>query len=388
MFRRFLPVMLPLVLLGSVAKAQSVPFPISRSRGFYEPTAGLMISVNYGGKARVNFRDVGTLSSVLSVGDTTSEVTRVYHDGRVSVDARRTTDGADFPDDGRTNSWGYQSMDQVTEDGSGIGFHRYSALSDGNVITEETGAVPGMDVELMRRFGNIGGRSGRGQARMVWGGMLGFGVIGVNANTRASTAASLVTLTDFYSLDGAPAPDAPYLAPSSENVSVTLPSGATSNLTVDTTTFLVNRPYSRTETVDPGAAQIEGYWQVKGAYLNLRAGPWVRWNISETFSLRASVGISASFLGADFRLDERLVNEDFDFNLRLGDATAKEVQQASIGVMGTIDVELWLTSRTGFFAGAMYESKTDDMILRASGRTAEFSLSGGTGFRFGFTSRF
>lgn len=387
MFRRLLPVMLLLVLVRPAVEAQQLPFPGTRSRGFYEPNSGLMVSLNVGGRAQVRFRDLGTLSSSLDVGDTTSEMNRFYHDGRVGLDLRRAG-GEDIPDDGLTNSWTFETADQVLPDQSGIAFHRYATASDGQFVDVETGAEPGMDVELMRRFGNLGGRTARGQARFVWGGTLGFGVIGINANTRGSTTASLVTTRDLYSLDGAAPPEAPYLAPSNETITVTLPDGSTSQVSVDTTTFLVNRPYNRSEIVEPGAAQIEGFWQVKGAYLSMRAGPWVRWNVAENFSIRASVGVSAYFIGANFRLDERLVNEEFDFDLRLGDATAKEVQEVAVGVTGTIDLELWLTRRTGVFAGVVYESETDDIVLRTSGRTADFSLAGGTGFRIGFTSRF
>ncbi|HEY0944185.1 MAG TPA: hypothetical protein VGD81_02930 [Opitutaceae bacterium] len=377
------------------------------------------LSLRYVGRTKVTFRNLGTIATDRDAGDMTSEVGRSYDDGYVNVDTRTDSSGNDLLDDGTTNSWHYRNASQVTEDESGIAFHTYSSVSEGASVSAEAGASVGLDLEYTRQLGTIGrnpiddwaDEKPIRPALFTWGVTFGFGFNDVNVKTRDTITARLHTLTDVYSLLGAAPPDVGdgdddsdddindtdgigYTGPSSKLVTVTNPDGTTTTYTVDTTTYLANRPESRTETDTAGGATIDGFWQVKGAYLAVRTGPWVRWQPVERLSLRASAGFAAAWLGLQMRYDEQLVAVN---GVELGDSVLTLIQDTDetdvqsygiAGVFGSLDAEWWLTQRTGFFASGYYEKFSRKVELTAGDRTADIELSGGLGFRIGITTRF
>jgi len=220
-----------------------------------------------------------------------------------------------------------------------------------------------------------------------WGGFGGLSLTDINAKSFGAITATLHSITDTYSLDGATPPTGAYSAPSSETVTVIGADGTESLVTISNTILLGNEPFSRVETDAVGAAEIDGFWQVKGAYVAARAGVWARWYISRQFSVRASAGISFSLLGVDMRYEERMNSESLRAEI-LAREEGKTTSFDSIGLFGSLDVELWLTRRTGLFGSFTYEQLSDDIALTLGGRTADIKLSSGAGFRIGFTTLF
>ncbi|MBI2512126.1 MAG: hypothetical protein HYV96_09105 [Opitutae bacterium] len=357
----------------------------------------LSFSLRFGGKLKARFQNVGTITSALDLGDTTTEAHRTYNDGYVSLDARVDGDGNDVASDGRTNTWSYNSATQVSADGTAIDFHRYETRSEGASILATSNPSVGIDIEGSRELWRFGRSLGPGRRVFTVGAGFGFGLNTLNAKSSASITATLLTITDSYSLLGAPPPGGDpsdssstgYSAPSTTTVTVTNADGTTTTQTIDNTTYLGSTPQSRTETATPGGATIKGMWQVKGAYFSVRGGPWLRWQPSDRFSLRFSVGASANVVGLRMRYDEQLDLEDLDLTTAVQNADESTAEtSAQAGFFGGVDAEYWLSERTGFFGSASYEYSTRDSTLTLGGRSALIKMSAGLGLRSGLSFKF
>ncbi len=378
-------VRLPVFLLLLVAAAALPAWAQIQPRSLQtidDPRGEFSLSLHFSGSVNVSFRDVGTLATTRSIGDVESEANRSYDDGYVAIDARRASDGSDLPDDGRTNTWryGYESQ-AVDQDGDGavdgIAFHRYETRSDGAFVDADSVQVPGIDFDYAYAFGKFGGRLRNKSPRGTWGGTAGIGLTSVNAKSDGSILTTLLTVEDRYTLDGAALPPPPYTAPSS----------TTGNDTVDTTTLLGNRPYLRSFYEEPGAGQVDGFWQVRGGAATARAGLWARFRPHERIGLRLGAGLTATFLGLEMRYDEWLVDDEISSQLRYSNQTSPE-KWTYFGAYGSVDAEWWLTGSTALFAGATYQKIDEDLSIQLDGRTADINLGSGTGFRIGITKLF
>lgn len=390
-------VRLPVVLLLLIAAAALPAWAQIQPRSLQtidDPKGEFSLSLRFSGNVDVSFRDVGTLATTRNIGDLYSEVNRSYDDGGVAVDQRRSSDGSDLPDDGRTNTWrmAYDSQ-LIDEDGDGladgVAFHRYETRSDGAHVEADSTQVPGIDFDYAYAFGKFGGRLRNKSPRATWGGSVGLSISSINAKSNDTIMATLLTVEDRYSLDGATPPDAPYTAPSSTTVTSVDANGNTITNTVDTTVLLANRPYRRyyPEDFPFTQAPVEGFWQVRGGALTARAGLWARFRPTERLGLRLGAGLSATFLGLTMRYDEWLDEEELVTQLRYRNETSPD-KWLYYGAYGSADAELWLTGSTALFIGATYEKLDEDISMRLDGRTADIRLGSGTGFRLGFTKLF
>lgn len=379
-------VRLPVFLLLLVAAAALPAWAQIQPRSLQtidDPKGEFSLSLRFSGNVEVSFREVGTLATTRSIGDVYSELNRSYDDGGVAIDQRKASDGTDLPDDGRTNTWrmGYDSQ-IVDYDGDGsmdsIAFHRFETQSDGAFIEADSTQVPGIDFDYSYAFGKFGGRLRNKSPRATWGGTLGLSLTSVNAKINGTVLATLHTVEDLYSLDGATPPDAPYTAPSTNTSTST---------SLDSTVLLANRPYLRRFIDEPEGAPVEGFWQVRGGAISARAGVWARFRPTERLALRFGAGLEATFLGLTMRYDEWLDKEGLVQQLRYQNETSPE-KWLYYGAFGTADAELWLTGSTALFFGATYQKLDEDITLPLDGRTAEIRLGSGPGFRLGFTKLF
>lgn len=358
-------------------------------------------SLRYNGSAKVTFSNLGIIDSGLDFSDLTSETTRVYHDGTVGVDTRTDNAGASLADDGKTNNWSYNTADQITGEGTSIAFHEYSAIPNSSTVQADAKGSTSFDLEYNRILGRSGKTLPNHQRTIEWGLLGGWGMSEVNAKNRGVTSADLVIITDTYDLLGAPPPvtyDSDglddegnpvegYTAPSSQIVTVTDSDGTSTSYVIDTTTYLANRPDDRTKDVLTDAAEIQGLWQLKGAYFTFRAGPWVRWTPTEHLAIKVSAGATATLMGMHLRYAERLRVNDEDISTEIT-AISDTQTYGYAGYFGSFELEWWLTRNSGLFLSAYYEGFDASLMMTLDGRSADASITGGLGLRLGFTTRF
>jgi len=360
-------------------EAQEAGFGRIPEDAFRLPDNSVSIGVRLSGKAKVEFTGIGAITSdSLPTDDITTEIARTYNDGFVSLDSRTDANGDPIAADGKTNVWAYSADSQLADNGGGIFLTSYSTVSDGSTVKSDSGPTPGFDIEISRR---IGGN------HLAWGLQLGLGLSDINAKTSGEISASLRKLTDYYSLLGAAAPGAPYEAPVYQSDTVTNPDGSTTPIQTDVSVLLSSLPGERTDTIDSSAAQINGFWQVRGAFFSARMGPWIELPLSEQFTIRASGGVSGTVIGAFMRFDERFLLPDTDTELTAMDQTNSD-SWGMIGGYAALEARWWLTERTGFFAGASYEAVSGDVELKSGDRLAKMNVETGAGVRVGFTTRF
>lgn len=290
---------------------------------------------------------------------------------------------------GQTRAWGYLAASQVVN--GAIDMHNYSSNSEGVSREAESGASGGFDLQLARELGQIGKK---GQ----WGFSFSLGVNDFNAKSSGRINAALITQTAHFSLLGQTAPTAPYSAPSATDFIPTIngvaqpPTQAT-----ETTVPLGVTPVTDTPVSTPGAAHINGIWKAKGAYYMMRLGPSFRYQFTKRVSLFGNAGFAAGYYGSVFSLTEALtIPEGVPNRLSSdnvtpqgGPSVAGEVRDRNVklGYYGELNVEFWMTFRTGLFAGVVYE-RLGKFRQTLGGRTADVDIGGGAAVRIGIINRF
>lgn len=293
---------------------------------------------------------------------------------------------------GQTRTWGFQDASQVVN--GSIDMHSYSSNSEGATREAESGTSGGFDLQLARELGQLGKK---GQ----WGFSFSFGVNDFNAKTRGRIKAALLTQTTHFSLLGQAAPTAPYTAPTYTDFIPTIngvaqpPTQAT-----ETTVPLSDTPITDNPVSTPGGANVDGTWKVKGAYYMMRLGPSFRYQLTKRVSFFGNAGFAAGYYGSVFSLTESLAipegvpnstttNSSGVVSPAPGPSVSGEIRDRSVkfGYYGELNVEFWMTYRTGLFAGVVYEhlGKFNQVL---GGRTADIDIGGGTAFRVGIINRF
>ena len=259
---------------------------------------------------------------------------RGYHDGSVSLDTRVDSGGNPI-NDGLTNTWKYSFPSQVTA-GSDIAFHSYSTTSTGASARADGVSSPGWDISLDRKVLSLGRRAELGLTA-------GLSFMDINAKTRGTVTSRMEVINDVYSLNGQTPPTAPYSAPSFDDQ------------LNNTTVLLPAEPSSRSVSI--GTADVDGFWQLKGAYYTFYLGPTLRVPIGER--LRGSVGAGAAvaFVGTNYRAQESLILTDVDAPVTTAAESTRSTWLPSY--YANANAEFLLTPRTGLYLGATYQGKTD-----------------------------
>lgn len=372
----------------------------------YEPK----FTISYGARAltgaKSSFSGSGKITdSFQAVGGVTGTgEARTYHDGAVDPDTRGAAvdDGnggvVNIPitPDGQTNTWGFADVKQILPDGT-IAMHAYTAdVIDGGPRVKDPDSTYGIEVALTRDMGKI-------FTRFDWNLATGLSLNDIHSKMTSLERATITTLTDTYSLNGAPPPVPPYTAPSTSEVNVLdaggnpvlNADGTAQTVTVTNSTLLGSEPQTRTTTTAVDAVSVTNHYHLKGAYYTFRAGPTVV--VPVTASLRASfsAGFALVYAGTTYSVDQ-------DFLPDTGDEITSTVSDTEShwlpGYYADATMEYWLTGRTGFYLGAVYQSSgsyTQSIISSGSPGlpdTADYStkvdLSSLQGFRFGVNYRF
>ena len=319
--------------------------------------------------SKTTFSGRGSITSATDyLGDTTSaNYSRSYHDGTVSVDTRTiTTDDGNgnsvsvpIAPDGMTNNWSYIDATQVTSAGN-IAMHSYSAaMIDSGSRSKATDSAYGVELSVARDMGKIAGR-------IEWNLMAGFSFNDLKAALFSAVPANITTVTDVYSLNGAPAPTVGTVA----------------------STLLSATPLSRTTTVIPDATSVTNLWKLKGAYYTFRAGPTVFLPITSHLRASLSAGGALVYSGTTYTVTQSLQTP-------LGDPIPETMESTSVhflpGYYVDANLEYSLTDTAGFYAGAVYQSTgsfTQEVKTDAADFFSKVDLSSLSGLRAGMNIKF
>ncbi len=338
--------------------------------------------LHFVGGPKISFGQLGYVPTNVSPGDTETPGNRSYNDGLVSLNARLDHDGNTIID-GFTNTWSYSNASQATPGGD-IAFHAYSATSLGGEHQAKAGTAAGWELQMSRNFGRIA-------HKIEFSIVAGFTFSDMNAKTTGTVPARLVTVTDVYSLNGQPVPTAPYTAPSTTTVTVydnngnpvIGSDGSITTTTRDNTTLLSSLPISRTTTT--GTTDVNGRWQIKGAYYTFRLGPAFLIPLSERLKINIGAGVGLAYVGSDYLAEEDIVLPDTETTVTTQAVSARSAWLPV--VYADADAEYWLTERTGFYLGASAQ-KSGSYDQTLDGRTARVDLGSTYGITSGITLRF
>lgn len=360
--------------------------------------------LNQGG-ATVSFGGLGEVASIRNVpgADMLDEVLRGYDDGVVNADGARDNekdadgnvfstpggryvglvDGVSQGDflsytPGQTRSWAVLSGDQITA--NGVELNTYSSASNGAQLggSEDSSAL-GFEMAVSRRIFKISEKT-----EISLSGS--FGLNDIKSSAAGRVTADLIKMTDIYTLFGTLPSDAPYQAPTAEDLfnsdgGVLLANG------LETTVPLQDITANRIYTTTAGGAQVDGNWGVKGAYYSFRVGPQIRSHISERFAVYASFGVMGAFVGTDFEVNESLDITGINAIAPISASLNVNHSELIIGFYGELAAEFWFTPRTAVFFGVAYES-LDNFVQTVGGRTASIELGQNMVLQFGITTRF
>lgn len=363
----------------------------SVSVGFRMLTSG--VNVRFGNLGAVSFN---SLAAPALAGN---PVARLYDNGAVGLDKPRpeeldangnqvTTPGGRYPGPGTdggdylsytpglTRSWGYAYADQSTARPGYIAMSSYGAVSDGGFVSKEQGASAGVELQFAHAFRKLGKRT---ELSIV----AGLGINGINNSTSGDIQATLLTHTDYYSLNGKDAPaatlDARYAAPSfptdNPKLETTVPIGATAD------------PSLSTDTTTAGGATVHGLWKIKGAYFMLRLGPSIRTQLSKRFGMSASAGVAGAYVGTSFSAVESMDIPVVGTTVTDTGVKQSDTTKFLAGYYADFNLE-WITNDTLALYGGLSAQQFGDYIQTLGDRNALIDLGSAIGIRGGVNIKF
>jgi hypothetical protein len=375
----------------------------------YIPQSSVQLGFRHLSGAKTSFSGTGKVLAPEDPGPATGpNLTRNYHDGSVKPDARVAArlDSSGNPvidpetgnqvfdpiaPDGKTNTWNYADDRQLTGNGY-IVFHTYSAdVVDGTTSKQKSRSTNDLDLTVVHDMGKLFG------SRVEWKLMGGMSITDLAAKREGAVQANINTLTDYYSLFGATPPAAPYSAPSSTTQTVLDPSGnpvtndngTTQTITTDTTVLIGNQPAGRTNTTTADTTSVVNHWRVKGAYYTFRVGPsiWVPL-FSNRLHLTVSFGPALIYSGSNYTVTQTFTP---DIGAEISQTDTNSAYKLLPGYYADATVQYDLTDRTGFYAGAVFQS-AGSYAQTLNTDTAHYStkidLSNQNGVRAGMAIRF
>lgn len=369
----------------------------------YEPKSTVQLSFRHLSGPKTQFSGSGTIIAPEGVlpDPNATDVTRSYHDGTVSPDGRVapvTDNGGNpiidpqsgvpisvpVPPDGKTNTWSYTDQRQVDEAPAGyIAFHSYSAdVFDTGSRAANGRSTNGMDLAVLRDMGKLF------NTRFSWKLMAGMSVNDIVAQRSDHVSARLNTLTDYYQGYGANFPSAPYTAPSTTTTTVTDATGNVQTVSVDTTVLIGSTPAASTSSSAVDDTSVVNSWKVHGAYYTFRGGPQLIFPFTDHLHVTVSLGLAMVYAGTNYSVTQTLTTP-IGADIPEFDQTA--AYKLLPGVYADASLDYDLTDKTGFFAGAVYQTAgtyTQAIHSTTAQYVTKIDLSNQSGFRAGLSIRF
>lgn len=356
-------------------------------------------------ESAVQFGGLGAIPSSRNIpgADQTDFALRQYDDGGVALDSPRTdetdangnqtstpggryqvtNDDGDIIGDylaytpGQTRDWAFLDDSQIVN--GQLHLNTFSTESSGaNFSRDAEGSGLGMEFGVSKRILKFGRKTDLSFSATV-------GISDFEARAADRITANLITLTDVYNVLGTP-PAASYLAPDFEllfdDIGNEVP-GDGREVTVPLQQLTPDRRITNT----PNGANVEGVWEIKGAYYSIRLGPEIRSHITEKLAFTAGAGFLGVYVGSDFSVTETLDLDGYPTFRTIQVNDTENLTDLIAGFYAEATIEYWITQRTGFFVGATFES-VDDFVQTFGGRTASVLLGDATVVRFGIIHRF
>jgi len=386
-------------------------------------TVGFHVLTNGG---NVRFGNLGTVPYSTQVAAASEgAVSRVYDNGSVSLDAARAAEMDSFGNQtstpggryqtygttttnvtdasgnvtgsvstsvvtgdylsytpGLTRVWSYATAEQQQAAATSgyIAMNSYRATSEGDALSKKQGASAGVELQFSHVLRKL-------TKRLELSFVAGIALNGINNKTAGDVHSSLITLTDYYSLNGQPVPalpaDAAYVGPVYDSTTDT-------TLTKETTTPISTTPDPTVaggvrETTTVGAATVHGRWQVKGAYFMMRVGPMLRAQVTDHLGLTASLGLAGAYAGTHYTAEETL-----DIPNMTTATTVNEYSDTNKFVSGyyaDLNMEWTANDTMGLFGGVSAQ-KLGDYNQTLNTRTARVDLGNSVGLRGGVSIKF
>jgi hypothetical protein len=265
----------------------------------------------------------------------------------------------------------------------------YSTLPSGGSAQAESSSSSGVEIQfayIIKRY-----------KRLEWGINLSAGASTISASTTDTVRARLLQATDrFRIVDNVTVssfPEAWYSSPNSTPVNATVGtvSGVAPTEPIEyvyqsqNALFLDHTSKQSLGVSEVGSVDVFGNWRIKGAYYLLRVGPTVRFTVNKNWTVSVGAGFAGAYAGTRFIVDEFYGRPDVVGDIRYRDES--EEKRFVPGYYGDINLERWLSVRTGFYLGYGYE-KLGDYTQHLGSRSAEVDLGTSKGFRFGIITRF
>jgi len=332
--------------------------------------------------------------------------------------------------DGQLRTWSVQNASQIDMTNRTVSMSSYgtSGMTDGGTIDVNSNGSKGFELSLERKLGQ--------QGRLEWGVSGGFKFVDLNAKLTKTINSNLVRSTTVFKMVDTGlnfvSPTATVSISQPSNVVLTLldPSGkqvyeyAGSSTAPYTTTLATDTSTGDTSGSTPlyfpdsgdnmavtnpipeiiGVARVHGFWQLKGAYYFAHFGPDFRYRFNDSWAVSGNFGFALAYIGTNFRVDESFddVNDVFDLagnpittmaadssNPKTYASTEKNSTHKIIpGLYGEVNVEYWMTERTGFYFGVSQQTLRNYKQNPLSGRTANIDLGSSSGWRIGIITKF
>ncbi|MGA3007533.1 MAG: hypothetical protein ABSE59_06540 [Opitutaceae bacterium] len=323
---------------------------------FAPPKQKLSVGLRYLSGPKVSFSGSGNIPAQADPSADSTTTGRTYNDGTVSPDTRN---GGLSTNDGRTNTWSYDSASQALASG-GVDMHAYSAEINGNnTHGGQANLASGVEATYERDFGwHIG--------RIQFDLIAGLAINKISYSRSSQVDATLTTLTDHYNaynpiLDSTgtpvtdsngnptypttpsttPVPAAPYVAPSADT-------NGNAN-----TTLLDSEP--ATSSTNTQETQATDQWTINGAYFTLRAGPQMTVPFTKNFSASVSGGPALLYVGTTFTVNQTLTPPT---GSSITSTVSDDYYTVLPACFADADLEYSLTETTGLYLGAIFQSST------------------------------
>lgn len=375
----------------------------------YEPKSTVTFGLRQLSGAKTSFSGRGKILSPEDPGPATgSNINRQYHDGQVLPDTRvqprldssgnpviDPANGAQIFDpiapDGRTNSWAFSDDRQLAEREGFVAMHSYSAeIVDTQVRSQDSKNSYGMEIAMSRDMGRIF------NTRMTWVVTAGMSLNDLSSSMSDKVQANLSTVVDYYSLFGQTPPSGPYTAPSSTTVPivdaagnpVVDANGVAQTVTSDTTILIGNEPAGRVTTTITDSVSVTNRWKLSGAYYTFRAGPTVWIPLFSRFKVSLSAGAALVFAGTTYSVTQSFIPE---IGAEITNTSSSEDYKLLPGYYVDASLQFDLTDRTGFYAGAVFQSAgsyTQNLETETAGYSTKIDLGKQSGLRAGMNVRF